>query len=189
MKKYILALAFSIISIGTFAQTIRYGLKAGINKNTLVYDNNYSPSQTTTGYNLGGFVDIGFGDFIIEPGLLFIKNGRTDLAPIPYGGMAVSNQYVRYYQNYVQLPVNLLVNFEIAKPVKMRLGAGPYVAFPAFSSAKYYGSGKSTDTGANIFAGIVVADKYVINAQYAFGLSGYSEHNRMQVLSVGYLFK
>jgi hypothetical protein len=94
MKKYILVLIFSIITVTAFAQTIRYGVVAGINKNTVVYDNNSSPSEKSTGYNFGLIIDMAFGDFILQPGVLFIKNGRDDVKYTYSGGMLTSTQYV-----------------------------------------------------------------------------------------------
>jgi hypothetical protein len=196
MKKHILALAFSIISIGTFAQTIRYGLKAGFNSAKFVTDNDtYSPynNKKYTGFSFGGIIDIGFGDFTLQPGLLFTANSLRDHAPITPGGTLSTTPQVKYYLNYLQVPVNLLVNIEIAKPLKMQLGGGPYFAFKTGSDNYSYEAYTNSDIGINLFAGFVLANKYLLNAQYGFGESditkGGEVHNRVMSISVGYLFK
>jgi hypothetical protein len=192
MKKYILALTFSIITIGAFAQTIKFGLKAGINTLKFVSDDSsYSTTDKYSGFNFGGIVDIGFGAITIQPGLLFITNSRRDHARIVPGGTINNTPQVKYYLSYLQVPVNLLINFTIAKPIKMQLGGGPYFALKTGNDANTYNTYKDTDAGANLFAGFVLCDRYLLNAQYGFGLSdiGGDLQLRVMSLSVGYLFK
>src|SRR4051812_420882 len=105
MKKCLLTVTFLIITIGTFGQTLRYGLKAGFSSTKFVADNNnYNKSKQYTGFNLGGILDIGFGDITIQPGLLFISNGVRDYAPIVPGGTINTTPVVRYHLNYLQVP-------------------------------------------------------------------------------------
>jgi hypothetical protein len=193
MKKYLLALTFSIITIGTFAQTIRYGLKAGVNLAKFVSDNsNYQSAKLYTGFNFGGIMDIDYGNITIQPGLIFTAKGERNYAPLAAGSMGGSASYVNYAVHYLELPVNILINFDIAKPVKFQLGGGPYFAYNIGNDVNWYYY-KKTDVGANLFAGFVLDKKYLLNAQYGFGISdatkGDDMQNRVLSFSVGYLFK
>jgi hypothetical protein len=193
MKKYILALTFSIITADAFAQTIRYGLKGGINLAKFVSDNsNYQSAKLYTGFNFGGIMDIDYGNITIQPGLMFTAKGERNYAPVAPGSMGGSITYVNYHIYYLEVPVNILINFEIAKSLKMQLGGGPYFAYNVGNDVSWYYY-KKTDIGANLFAGFVLEKKYLLNAQYGFGISDASKggdiHNRVLSFSVGCLFK
>ena len=79
MKKVLILAACVLISTCAYSQTIGYGIDAGLNITKVpmtLGKPQYNNSQA--GFHARGFVDIQFGSFSFQPGLMFkVKGGAT----------------------------------------------------------------------------------------------------------------
>jgi hypothetical protein len=206
MKKLLLLAGLVIASLSTFAQaTPTYGIKGGLNFAQLHTSFSGASGSVSTGslttFSFGGFSDIQFTNFSIQPGLNFTGRGANERD---------GDLHVQAKLFYLQLPVNVVYNVDI-QPGVLYFGAGPYVAFGLSAKVKAtdstgtvsqnvgFGSSedkyKTIDAGANIVAGIKLDSGLLFNLNYDFGLTNISNiagnktTNRVFGVSVGYIFK
>ena len=211
MKKLLLTFLFTGISIISFAQTISFGLKAGINFSKMPFGSNpYNinvPDQAVTGFNAGAVVDFSFSNWSLQPGLFFTTKGKRMLMEFTYPDGSASRTSTMSFKeklNYLELPVNLLYNIKLSPVVKLQLGGGPYLGYGLSGSegSNTISFGKKTDNsglknpdyGFNFIAGFKFKDKYTLNANYGLGLAnlsydGGTANNRVISVSLGYLFR
>jgi hypothetical protein len=210
MKKLLITLCIAALSSAAFAQTIDFGIKAGLNlsNQTLSGAGQSMYSKNLTGFNVGGIMDLGLGDFSIQPGIFFTTKGYES-NPIPlYSGTGQNGGTDKIKLDYIQVPVNLLYHIHIVPGLKFYLGGGPYLGYGV--SGKVTGGGESADIhfskitdgfsyknpdfGVNFIAGFEIEKRILLDASYGLGLSNitYSPtatmHNRVRGISVGYLF-
>ncbi len=71
MRKLFLLTIALVGTTGTFAQTITYGIKAGVNFSEVSasVQNITASSKNLTGFHIGGVIDFGFKSFSIQPGI------------------------------------------------------------------------------------------------------------------------
>jgi hypothetical protein len=205
MKKLLFTIALLTVTALTFAQTINFGIRAGLNLSKQSADNanNYGASSLA-GFNAGGIVDIGFKSFSIQPGVFFSTKGEKNT---PEG----ENIAYKTTLNYIEVPVNLLYKSTIAAKTNIHFGGGPYIAYGLSENVTANGQPYSTnntfnfknpDYGVNFIAGLTL-NHLIIDAGYGLGVanllsqtiiheSGSSDvtiKNRVISLSVGYLFR
>ncbi|MES2377708.1 MAG: porin family protein [Bacteroidota bacterium] len=211
MKKHLITLIlFTTINAG-FAQTVSYGLKAGVNFAKQSLSNVATPvhSNLLTGANVGGIVDFAYTNFSIQPGLFFTTKGERFVQDLVKGDeIFVGGSTTKYILNYIEVPVNFLYKTPLVNGAGLRLGGGPYFAYGLSAKLSrdgtdYHGSFgnnptdaayyKNPDYGLNFIAGATI-DRYIFDLQYDLGLANlaYSSatlQNRVISFSVGYLFK
>ncbi|MCR8559229.1 PorT family protein [Mucilaginibacter sp. BJC16-A38] len=205
-----LLFAFLLISIVKFsnAQTINFGVKAGLNLSELTHsDPNGYGSSILAGFRVGGIVDIGFQNFSIQPGVFYSTKGEKDKMEF-VGSDGLNTKYLssKIVLNYIEIPVNFLYKWKVAPGIKFDLGGGPYigygtsetVTYPDFNSATRSAHGKFTyknpDFGVNLVAGVEIKNKFIIDAGYGYGLSNIASynstiHNSVFSISLGYMFR
>ena len=210
MKKLILTLFLATASDFTFAQTINFGVKGGLNlSNQSLSGTNYPLNgKNLVGFHVGGILDIGFQDISIQPGILFSTKGfRQVVQLITANQQSVGSATFKTTLNYIELPVNLLYHIHVAPEIAIYLGGGPYLGYglsgnvsgPNDSYKVKFGSGdsdyKNPDYGVNFIAEIELKKRLMIDAGYGLGLGnlthaqGATLQNRVMSLSVGYLFR
>jgi hypothetical protein len=211
MKKYLITLILLTSTTATFAQTVTYGLKAGINFAGQSLSNVASPvkSKLLIAANVGGIMDIAYTNFSIQPGLFFTTKGERFKEDLVYEDEAMAGASTsKYILNYIEVPVNFLYKTSIAPGADLQLGGGPYFAYGLSAKlsrdgVNYHGSFgyhpdedlyyKNPDYGLNFIAGTVIQDKYIVNVQYGLGLGNLSYEatlrNNVMSFSVGYLFR
>jgi len=206
MKKLYLILILLSLSTFTFAQTINYGVKAGLNLSTLSLRSPGFPNlgENTTGWNMGVIADFGFSTFSIQPGLFYSTKGDKVVALLVNNNQqsaGVLTGINKLY--YIELPVNILYKIKLIPGTNIHLGGGPYLGYgisnslsvnggtvsPAFST--HY---KNPDYGLNFILGAELENKFIVDAGYGLGLAnlsgeGTTLQNRVISFSVGYLFK
>jgi len=213
MKKLILlTLLFVAGAATTFAQTVSFGVKAGLNISKWQISNQTQSLATDgiTGFHAGGIVDIKFGSFSVQPGVLFTTKGSAENVTQPSGYM-----HLRERLNYIEIPVNLLYRVTAGKG-NVFFGGGPYVAFglsgkgtgdsnfngqQAHVTQDYkFGSGdgelKSPEIGINALVGYQLNMGLMISAGYGWGLTNMAHSdgegklkNKGLEFSLGYFFK
>jgi hypothetical protein len=140
MRKIILMLFVSALSLPAFAQSVKFGVKTGLNESTPDVDKTSSDFSNLSGLNAGAFAEFEFGKLSLQPGLYFTQKGFNSktsiIVPVPQGGPSGSfNATGRVRLNYLQLPVNVLYNIAV-KPGKIFLGGGPYYGYALSGNVK-----------------------------------------------------
>lgn len=201
MKKLFLTLLAAFTIFTSFAQTVRFGIKVGLNLSNQVL-NGYAiygmaKNQSTPGFNIGGIADFAFADFSIQPGLFFTTKGEE----IPSHPNEISQNGSIYYVfppttytlNYIEVPVNIIYNAHVSSLISIQIGAGPYFGYGISASRKTPsaqandsfddspGPGahyRNPDFGLNFLTGLELKKRYLINAQYSLGYANVSNiHN------------
>ena len=215
MKKLLLLTIALIGSAGIYAQTISYGVKAGVNFSTFSasIDNITATSKSLTGFHVGGVVDFGVSkSFSIQPGILYSTKGGSSNA-VDDDSQSVGASASKITFNYLEIPVNFLYRAPVHKG-SVFIGGGPYVAFGLSGSAPltdvngqpanqteavHFGSGQdeihNPDFGINFIGGYQFASNVTLSVQYGLGLQNLSNetqvriHNQALGFSLGYFFK
>jgi hypothetical protein len=208
MNKLLLTLCLFSATITTcFAQSINFGIKAGLNlSNESVNPPNPWNTNNLTGFHAGLIADITLKNISIQPGLFFTTKGKAtpqDLKPIT-GEDRIYN--AKEILNYIEVPVNVLYNIKATPAIKIYFGGGPYLAygisghgteagaFPTYTVHFDNNGYKNPDYGVNFVAGVKLFKKVLIDANYGLGLGNLSNmygqtiQNRTIGVSVGYLF-
>lgn len=199
MKKAILLLSLMAATYTLSAQSVKFGIRGGLNLATvdrgmtLSGDGNYTKSIAA--FNGGLFANIGFGNWAVEPGLFYTGKGyksSTTYTSVTPGVPSTTNNITGTVKfNYLELPVNILYNVKLA-PGKVFFGAGPYVGYLLSGNAKSvttvngekspeqkytYNIGgddndlKRTDFGVNALAGFAFNSGFQISTGYGYGLT------------------
>lgn len=193
MKKITLlaiaALAFSF----TNAQTVKFGVKAGLNVSNLTYSNDYvgiANTPTTSakiGFHVGGLVELKLTDkFAIQPELLFSMQGATTKLNENDSQGFSSTSEDKINLSYLNVPV--MFKYYIVKGFNVE--AGPQVGFLVSAKDKLtynendngtvFNSStsvdvkslyKSIDFGFNLGAGYDFTENFFAGIRYNIGLS------------------
>lgn len=203
------------MSVATYAQNLKFGLKAGVNlpKYQFKQINGTDPdTRTTTNFHVTGYADAPVGSyFSIQPGIsLQGKGGKFTDASSGLGFEAEQNTL------WAEIPVNLVAKFPLGTGTghKLFLGAGPYAAFALSGENKVTNGGstvtndiefgdstgddlKGTDFGVNFLGGFEMGSGFTLSGQYGMGLTDLrptgsggngKATNRVWGFSVGFLF-
>ncbi|WP_295651317.1 outer membrane beta-barrel protein [uncultured Mucilaginibacter sp.] len=125
------------------AQSLSFEVRAGVdgvnmssNNNGLYQAKNLSWQtqlvHNLTGYHAGAFADIKWGWFTLQPGVnVTVKGGKNE---IYYVNISSANPYSYHGTeeltvDYLEVPLNFLVNIPIHGEGKIFFGGGPYVDF------------------------------------------------------------
>jgi len=210
MKKLILAFACTFIAAFASAQHIDFGIKAGPNFSILNFDPHSNAFRA--GFNAGAFIDAGFSNWSLQPGIFFTTKGETiNNTAVLINGTTLGTVTTHIKLNYIEVPVNLLYHIKAGPLASFYLGGGPYFAYgisgtlqegQTSSNINFGGKPdnsqflnfKNPDIGATLLAGVILARKFTADIGYDYGVSdigngGAHMGNRVVHLSVGYLFK
>lgn len=173
MKRTFVIVTALMLSAAVYAQKTTFGIKAGVNSNSLVVrvendGDKVNFSSSKIGFQAGGVADIAFSDkFSIQPNLLFVLKG----------GKYPNTQYaVNLFS--VDVPINFLF-----KQNGFFAGAGPNISYGL--SAKIKADGETIDlfddnseipmkrfeVGSNILMGYQFASGLTLSANYTLGLT------------------
>ena len=204
--------------IGVRAQSISFGIKAGLNLTELPatasgvsVTNNY-----LVGFHAGGLVDIKFGSFSIQPGILFTTKGGKSAYTLTEdlsGATLTATGNSTTTLNYIEVPVNFLYRME-AGDGNVFFGAGPYVGYglsgklvgdaTAVGTTSHIdqsikfgnsdGDVKNPDVGINGLVGYQLNNGLTVSAGYGYGLidtssAGANVKNQGFSFSVGFFFQ
>ncbi|MDR3226494.1 MAG: PorT family protein [Prevotellaceae bacterium] len=193
MKKFLFAAVALFIVNGAFAQ-INFGAKAGVN---LANVTDADDASMKFGFHVGGFAEFVINERIsIQPELLFSTQGTT--TDYKEAGVSID---ASLNLNYINVPVLLKVN--IAGGLSAEVG--PQVGFLLSAKLKEEAMGlsatedvkdqlKTLDVSLPIGLSYTFAEKFVVGARYAFGLTKISKEgdskskNSVIQISFGYKF-
>jgi hypothetical protein len=170
MKRIFLTVTLcTLFAVGSFAQGISGGLKAGLNlANGIGEDAKEADMKMRVAYHIGGFLNIGLSEALaVQPELLYNSVGSK---------MDEDGYELVYKLNYISVPVNLMYSFG-----NFNVHAGPQFSFLASAKGKasYQGEEaevdmkeffKSTDIAVNLGLGASFG-KLHASARYSMGIT------------------
>lgn len=135
MKKFILcAVLMAGVTCAASAQDkIAFGVRAGVNINSLRYSGNsesdYNDLKSRAGFHVGAVMDWNVaGDFYIQPGLFFTTRGAK--GEWSESDADYSYKYTeKLNMSYLQIPVVASYRFPVSDAVKIDVNVGPYISF------------------------------------------------------------
>ena len=170
MKKLFFIGILSVLSLcATFAQ-VRFGVTAGLNASSFTGD--VSDAKFKAGFQAGVLADLGISEnFSIIPELLFSQRGyKYDM-----GSESVSTTL-----NYLQLPVNIAVKFDVGYGSKLFIFGGPYIGYGISANEVKFGSNndeiKPLDFGVNVGLGYQF-ERVFFKLQFNPGLTNMMNEN------------
>jgi hypothetical protein len=120
MKKILLLISFFAVFNLSKAQVYTFGAKGGLNQYTIgsLYQRpyngesgiNHKPNKDI-GYQLGGFFNVKFGKFFIQPELNYVNSKNHYDLPKK-----------KSYWKTSKMDIPILIGFEIAKPISVYIG-------------------------------------------------------------------
>ena len=149
MKKNLLSIVLLVFSINVYAQTVSYGIDAGLNLSgsTTPVEIISSPSVSIvsqsaskkyiTGFHAGVLVDFRFNCFSVQPGVLFsTKGSSSSVSYVGNAGGQIINviSVFKLTLDYIEVPLNLLYRINV-KNGNVFMGAGPYVGLGVSAKA------------------------------------------------------
>lgn len=134
MKKFVLcaALAVGVTCAAGAQDKIAFGLRAGVNLNSLNYsgdaDSEYNDLKSRAGFHVGAVMDWNVaGNFYIQPGVYFTTRGAK--GEWSYSEADYSQQMTaKLNMSYLQIPVLASYRFPVSDAVKIDVNVGPYIA-------------------------------------------------------------
>lgn len=144
----------SVINFSSYAQA-RIAIVGGINESTVSQTSNepnfnsikkgYSPR---VGFHIGFLADFPLSpksNFYFQPSIQFFNKGRkfAQTTKNGTGDTAVYQTNATQFINYIDIPLNLVYKFQLAKKIALIVGLGPYLSF------FYNGKTNSTTLGPN----------------------------------------
>ena len=211
------------ITLSAYAQA-RIAIVGGVDESTVIqtsnqpdfsnYKKGYSPR---VGFHIGLMGDFPLATkskFYFQPGVEFFNKGRK-FQQITKNGVGDTSVYLTnsfQFLNYIDIPLNLVYKFELAKKIALIVGLGPYISFfydgkensTTLGPNNYYsstgnitnlpvgdgpGQYRTLDYGMNALAGIYLGSSF-ITANFSRGLqnayqdSTYSGTFKNQVFSI-----
>jgi hypothetical protein len=142
---------------GQAQTTISFGPRLGANLTTFSYSGASTGLENTSsrvGVQVGGTVNIAFGNFAFQPSLLFTQKGaKLTAAQTDNSGSYTTTASVELKPrlHYLELPLNMVYTSE--GDHGFQLFAGPYVALGVGGGGDYRVSLASTDPQLSPFAG------------------------------------
>ncbi len=211
MKKRLLTLAIIGITAATYAQSVNFGIKGGLNlSNQVLTDNSLSVNSASLlpGYHIGIIADVGFKNLSVQPGVLFTTKGeKLNYQLLNFNQQPQGGSDLNIVLNYIEVPVNVLYHIPVAPKTQLHIGAGAYLAYGVSAHSTYNGTThafsfngnladggyKNPDYGVNFVAGIKVT-KLFFDASYSLGLADINStsntlKNRVLGFSVGCFIK
>src|ERR1700730_11528785 len=131
MKKILLTLFLTVATVITFAQTINFGIKGGLNLSELYRGKSgLFQDRFIAGFNAGGIVDIGFQSFSIQSGIFYSTKGeKVAITLLTSNQTTMTSSTYDSKFNYIEVPVNFLYRIMIVHGVNINLGGGPYFGY------------------------------------------------------------
>lgn len=179
MKKLLFGLLFLAGALSINAQSVKFGVKGGLNFATLRGNNLDVDSKT--GFHLGGVVELKFLDkFSVQPELLYTELGTKN-----------SNGELKL--DYISLPV--MAKYYVLDGFFAE--AGPQFSFLVRDELDVTGGAldpqtEDFDLGLNLGLGYSFKNGLFIQSRYTLGLTALQENpdvrNGAFQLSLGYLF-
>lgn len=172
-------LLLSICTTISYAQTVKFGVKAGLNYAN--FTNSEIQTDAITSYHAGIVSEISIVDsFSIQPELIYSTQGAS------------YENAIDEYKNelgYISLPVMLKIHLSKS----FSLDVGPQASFLLSKKDEFNLNDYNTfDFSANAGVGLKITEKLFAQARYSLGLTEISKNadakNSVVQVSVGFMF-
>ena len=171
MKK-ILVVIFVLIASYSYAQDLKFGVKAGLNLSNVVGDD-FEDVDMKSGLYFGGFLNVPLNDRLsFQPELLYSRQGWKEDAVM----LGSTNRDLKMKISYLNIP--LLVRMGLGSSDKVYFYAGPQIGFFLKAEVEFDDNDEdakdafdSVDFSLNIGFSFVVGDNMSLDVRYNRGLS------------------
>jgi hypothetical protein len=175
VNKFLMAASIIAFTQTAHAQYVRLGVHTGGNMSNAVSEqsNKKETSKLQAGFHAGVTVDVALtSDISAFIPLQFIVKGGKEKSTETLGAaglQTVITTDVNQPINYVQLPLNIVYNFDLGETSKFFVGAGPSFAYALSGKAK----GDITTVQTTTFGGqtITNTNKTAVNQKLKIGSS------------------
>jgi hypothetical protein len=211
MKKQILLLAITTLSIGAFAQSPTVGVEAGLasysvrgeaadNLNNLIdFADGMLTTKSRTGFYAGANVSIPLGKSVsVQPGLYYTQKGYALQGDFAIKGLEFlgANATAQLQNDYIDIPVLIKANIE-----GLQIFGGPQVSYLASSKLKVNASAlgfdvfnrtldskeQFNDWDMGLVGGLGYEYKnFSVSASYNYGLSKIDANKNMSAFNNGF---
>ncbi len=138
MKGMILAAVLCVTSVFISHSQLRVAIVAGGHQADVLEENDLPDFETIkkgysprTGAHFGFMADLPFSatsKLYFQPGIIFFNKGRKYADSVNTGSAWVY-QARKQFVNYIDIPFNLVLKFNMGKKAKFIIGGGPYLSF------------------------------------------------------------
>lgn len=135
MKKIYLVMVMAMLSLAGYAQDLSFNVKAGVNLSSYT-GADASGAEYKPGARVGVGLEYAFNDMVsLQPSLFFSQKGAkysyalSDLHIEELSKYVNANAKLTVNQLYLELPIDVLFRFEVAKNTNFTIATGPYVAY------------------------------------------------------------
>lgn len=192
MKKLLLIIVVTFVTVFTINAQTMFGAQAGVNIANFTGDSENSDAKI--GFSIGFFADFDLADALIfQPAVLYSTQGAK---------WSEGDYKAKHKFDYINIP--LMLKYEVVE--KFYLEAGPQIGFlvsaegesnfPGESNEDLKDYVKSVDFSLNVGASYDLIDNLFIGARYSFGLNNINDDstwdatikNSNILLSLGYRF-
>lgn len=190
MKKYLIILAVSIISVSASAQGIKFGPKVGANMGKI--DGAGFSDKYALGYHIGGFVEINFNKKLgIQPEILWnqIKSDTVTGFKAVYQNLLNQNSFNDLQLSYLSIPI--LLNYRPSKLITLQAGPQFSILIDDGKNLLQNGQDAFKKGDLSLLGGVQLnLLKFRIYGRYAIGLNdisdvGNSQQWKSQTIQVG----
>ena len=165
MKKFTLCALFAVGAMyvaNAQDKAVSFGLRAGLNINTLTYSGDNESEirdlyKARPGFHVGAVVDCKVaGNFYLQPGVYFTTRGAK-MEENENEDVYKYSYTEKIDMNYLQIPISASYRFPVGKIVKIDVNVGPYVAIglggklKVEETASYYGQSESYSEKHKVF--------------------------------------
>lgn len=191
MKKIIGLILLTVLSFNILPADaqIRFGVKGGVNINSVHLNNKLLKAENTTGFNIGPMMEfmIPFAGLGLDAAILYSQKGM---------GLKDDKGLKKDIKNdYIDVPVNLKWKFGL--PIlKVYLAGGPYVNFRVGGKKIWDLPGSTVEdiksknfgAGLNLGAGVEVIKHLQVGFNYSLGLTEEYSSGDYNAKSRGWMF-
>ncbi|MCB5224599.1 MAG: porin family protein [Candidatus Cloacimonadaceae bacterium] len=194
MKKTLIIIALTVLSLSLAFADVTYGLRGGLNLTNRSSSSEYSAKVDNRAGFHGGLV-LQYGtdmNFMVQPEILYTQKG--------YKYTLLSDHTVG--MDYVEVPVLLKYNIHVAKGLQLQPTVAPYVGYAVIAKDKSKNTDldlmdriNKIDYGVDLGVDVQLLNQVLVGARYKIGLADYDSssssvkynHNGL-IFSLGFLF-
>ncbi|MCB5224598.1 MAG: porin family protein [Candidatus Cloacimonadaceae bacterium] len=183
MKKTLIILALTVLSLSLAFADVTYGLRGGLNMmNRDSTDQNAVTTGNRTGFHAGLILQYSTdSNFIVQPEILYSQKGFT------FKAATVDNTTA---MDYVEVPILLKYNVRAAKGLNLQPTVAPFVGYAVVAKNIFKGVVIDDETdlledinrlnyGVDFGLDLQIIDKVLVGARYQLGLADYDGDNNI----------
>lgn len=209
-KRVFIAAIIALISFGVANAEFRWGVRAGLNINSLNFKEVPNPknlNENACGWNAGVMADftvpiIGIG---MDASLMYsrMNNGAGEITTLPNVGEFTGEEKSIYGRNFIEIPINIKYKLSLPvvdKIVRPYIYTGPSFAVKLDKNAFENFKTKTCQIAWNVGIGVELFNHLQVYGSYGFGINNICDQwlgfestdiklkNNYWTIGLGYLF-